>query len=82
MRPYITSFDKYDTWIGNTLTINGYNFGTGSVEVVFKGNSAIPTNGSGTNRAITIPTAKSGYVKLIVNGIESINSNWIEGYLY
>jgi hypothetical protein len=78
VRPYITSFDKYDTWIGNTLTINGYNFGTGSVEIVFKGNSAISASGLATSRTITIPTAKSGYVKLKVNGIESINSNWID----
>ncbi len=78
VRPYITSFDKYNTWIGNSLTINGYNFGTGNVEIVFKGNSAISSTGSGTSRTITIPSAKSGYVKLIVNGIESINSNWID----
>jgi len=78
VRPYITSFDKYNTWIGNSLIINGYNFGTGSVEIVFKGNSTISASGLATSRTITIPTAKSGYVKLKVNGIESINSNWID----
>lgn len=78
VRPYISSLSTYNTWINNTLTINGRNFGTGNVQVVFKGvtNTVV---GNNTTLSLTIPSsARSGYVKVIVNGIESINSNWID----
>lgn len=79
VRPYITSLSTNNTWVGNTLTVNGSNFGTGSVDIVFKSASQNSPSGLNNSRSITIPaSARSGYVKVVVNGIESINSNWID----
>lgn len=83
VKPYISSLSTYNTWINNTLTINGYNFGTGSVDIVFEGATVNSASGANNSRSITIPTtAKSGYLKVVVNGIESINSNWIDLWDY
>lgn len=80
--PYLTGLSKPSSWRGDTaFNVTGYNLGTGStVTVNFDGDTA---NGTGNNTSlladITVPaSATSGYVSVTVNGIQSINSNWLD----
>ncbi|MGC8964313.1 MAG: Ig-like domain-containing protein [Brevinematia bacterium] len=83
VKPYISSLSTYNSWINGSLTINGYNFGTSSVDIIFNGATVTSASGANNSRTITIPSsARSGYLKVVVNGIESINSNWIDLWTY
>lgn len=78
IRPYIVSISQSSTWINNSVTITGYNFGVGTVTVNMKSDTASVGAGS-TTLTYTIPSgARSGYVGLTVNGIQSLNSNWMD----
>jgi hypothetical protein len=75
--PYITSLSKSSTWIGDSITINGHNFGTEALIIRF-GTNVTAATGNNTSINLTIPAnAKTGYLSVEVNGIRSINSNWI-----
>ncbi len=77
IEPYIASVSETSTWTGRAVTITGYNFGT-SVNVKLFG-ATVATNATSTSTAFVIPSgARSGYVGLTVNGVKSMNSNWID----
>lgn len=81
IRPYITAHTATNnaTWIANTFSVDGFNFGSSTVQVAFKGATNSVTGSGGTNASTTVgASTKSGYMQIIVNGIESINSNWID----
>ncbi|MFN4245817.1 MAG: Ig-like domain-containing protein, partial [Brevinematia bacterium] len=78
VRPYISSLSADTLWIGGNLVVTGENFGTGNVRIIYKGATNTVTGGL-TNLNDTLPSgARSGYVMIEVNGILSINSNWLD----
>ena len=82
IRPYIMNMEDTSTYTGRTsFTNDGVNFGTGVATFYFAGGDTVNGTGGITNRLITIPssgTIKSGYVRVVVDGITSINSNWLD----
>jgi len=78
IRPYISSISMDSIWIGGTLTINGSNFGTGSVKILFKGVTNTETANNTTVSTTINAQTRSGYMLIEINGITSINSNWID----
>jgi len=88
--PYITGFERaaqfttkrslqgwYSFYQGETVTVKGYNFGTGTVSVSVNGGTGITAAGSSTSRNFTIPAtgSASGAITMTVGGSTAAYNN-------
>ncbi len=78
IRPYISSISPNSAWVGGGINITGSNFGTGSARIIYNGATNTITASPANLNDIVPSSAKSGYLLVEVNGITSINSNWVD----